>query len=121
MNRPEQAIHKAVLKQLKARAFPGVLYWHTPNGAKYGGKNPARLGGIMKSLGVLPGVSDIVALHNSKFFALELKAPKGRPTENQLAFLSAVNSAGGYGVVAEGLDEAILCLEHWGLIRKEAA
>lgn len=120
MNRPEQAIHKAVIKHLKSRAAPGVVYWHTANNIPMGGKHAARLGGLMKAMGVRAGVSDIVALHNGEFFALELKAPGGRPTESQLEFLAAVNRAGGYGVVAESFDAAILCLEHWGLLKGTA-
>ena len=120
MKRPEQQIQQAVIQHLKQRAHPGVLYWHTPNGA-YLGKKRAQVGAIMRSLGVRAGVSDIIALHQGKLFALELKAPKGRPTESQLEFLSDVQAAGGYGVVAEGLDEAVRCLEFWGLVRGVAA
>src|SRR4051812_10255632 len=98
VRRAEQKIQQDVIKHLQQRAFPGVVYWHTANGAFLGG-NRARQGGILKSLGVRAGVSDVVALHRGKFFALELKAPKGRPTDSQLEFIADVQAAGGYGVV----------------------
>jgi hypothetical protein len=72
-------------------------------------------------LGVRAGVSDILALHHGKFFALELKAPGGRPTEDQLAFISDVQANGGFTCVAEGLDEALRALETWGLLRGVSA
>lgn len=97
--------------------MPGVVWFHVPNGAKLG----AIQGAKFKRYGLRPGVSDILALHNREFFALELKAPKGRATESQLAFLDDVRAAGGHGCVAEGLDEAISILETWGLLKGKAA
>jgi hypothetical protein len=111
--RPEQAIHVAVVKHLAIRARPGVCWWHTPNG---GWRSPVEAK-IFKSLGVKPGVSDLVLLHEGQFFALELKAPGGRLTESQAAFLDDVEAAGGIVACAEGLDAALCKLERWGLLR----
>lgn len=125
IERPEQAIHKAVVSHLRQRSMPGVVFWHTPNGAMLGGKRNRKgvsiQGAIMKGLGVRAGVSDIVAVHDGKFFALELKAPGGRPTEAQLQFLADVDKAGGFTGIAEGIDEAMRALEGWGLLRGVAA
>lgn len=109
----ELEIHKAVVKQLRSLGTPGAVWWHTPNDAKRGYKNASRL----KSMGMRAGVSDILAVHNGEIFALELKADKGRPTESQLQFLDDLRSAGGHGVVAEGLDEALACLRAWNVLR----
>lgn len=121
MERPEQSIHKAVVGHLRQRSMPGVVFWHTPNGAMLGGKRNRKgisiQGSIMKGLGVRAGVSDIVALHDGKFFALELKAPGGRATEAQLEFIADVEKAGGFTAVAEGVDQAVSALEGWGLLR----
>lgn len=121
MQRPEQTIHFAVANHLRQRSAADLVWFHCPNGARFGGKNPAMHGAIMKRLGVRAGVSDFILLHNGNFHALELKAPGGRPTESQLEFLSDVNRAGGYSVCAEGLDEAICWLETQGLLRGKAA
>lgn len=116
--RPEQVIHRAVAEHLRTRSAPGVVWWHTPNGAYYGARSQKAIqGAVMKSLGVRAGVSDIVALHDGKFFALELKAPGGRPTEEQLHFHDDVRAAGGYVCLAEGIDQALRALEMWGLLR----
>lgn len=108
----ERDIHRAVVDHLHRLKKPGVLSWHTPNAPRN-----AINGAILKRMGMLAGVSDLLLFHNRELFALELKAPGGRPTEAQLEFISGINSNGGYGVVAEGLDEALGCLSMWGVFR----
>ena len=118
---PEQIIQKAVANHLRVRGVPGLVWWHTPNGLYAGGKRNRKgiaiQGSIMKGLGVRAGVSDIVAVHNGKIFALELKAPGGTVTEAQLEFLSDMERAGAYTCCAEGLDAALKTIEAWGLVR----
>src|SRR5690349_5877207 len=113
----EAQIHKAVVQHLKLRGVPGLLFWHTPNSSKLGGKRTKNRipieALINKGLGVRAGVSDLLLLHQGTLYALELKAPGGRPTASQLAFIADVQKAGGHGVVAEDLDRALYCLEHW--------
>jgi hypothetical protein len=118
---PEDSIQKAVCDHLRARAAPGVLWFHVPNGAKLGGARNAKgiaiQGARLKGLGVRPGVSDLILVHRGRAFALELKAPSGRATEQQMQFVSDFNAAGGFGTIASGLDEALRILEVWGLVR----
>lgn len=114
--RPEDAIQRAVVQHLRARGARDLVFWHTPNG----GKRRRVEAAIFKGLGVRAGVADIVALHRGRFYALELKAPGGRPTESQIQFLQDVNKAGGYSALCEGLDRALSCLETWGLLRGQA-
>jgi hypothetical protein len=52
--------------------------------------------------------------------ALELKREGGRPSEAQLACLAAMERAGAFTAIAEGLDRALACLEAWGLLRGRA-
>lgn len=114
MNRPEQQIHRAVVSHLKLRGAPGVVYWHAPMGMHAGSKVQ---GAIMKSLGARAGVSDLILVHDSKIFALELKADGGRATEAQLEFISDIGRAGAFTAIATGIDEALKTLETWGLLR----
>lgn len=125
MQRPEQElVHKPVVEHLRTRGVPGLLFWHTPQGVKYGGRRNRKginiQGAIMKGLGARAGVSDILALHDGKFYALELKADGGRASEHQLEFIADVEAAGGFTCIAEGLDEALKALEAWGLLRGTA-
>ncbi len=114
MKHLESGIQKAVAFHLWLRGKPGLVWWHTPNG----GKRSPREAAMFKSHGVRPGVADLVLIHDGKAYALELKAPGGRPTEHQLKFLSDFEKAGGYSCCAEGLDRAIAVLESWGVIHR---
>jgi hypothetical protein len=117
MKREEQTIHRTIVQHLTVRATPGVVWWHSPNG---GWRSPVEAA-IFKSLGVRAGVADLILLHDGQFFALELKAPGGRLTESQAAFLDDVESAGGIVACAEGLDAALRRLERWGLLKGRMA
>ncbi len=118
MKRPEDNIQRAVIQHLRERGAPGIVFWHTPNG----GKRSKAEAAILKGLGVRAGVSDIICVHNSRIFALELKAPNAKPpTESQMQFISDLNAAGGFGTIAVGLDKALKCLETWGLLRGVAS
>ncbi len=113
MKREEDQIQRAIIRHLQARGKRGVVFFAVPNG----GKRRRIEAAIMKALGVRAGVSDLILLHNGRFFALELKTEKGRPTESQMQFASDVNAAGGYACIVNGLDRALRVLETWGLIR----
>ena len=111
--RPEDQIQRAVFQHIRLRGVPGLVAWHTPNGGK---RKPIEAA-IFKGLGVRSGVSDIIAVHDGKIFALELKAEGGRPTETQLEFLADMSRAGAFTGLVTGIDQAIKTLETWGLLR----
>jgi hypothetical protein len=121
MKHPEDAIQAAVVAHLVARGVPGLVFWHTPNSSRLGGKRTKD--GVpfeairLKLLGLRKGVADLILVHNGRCFALELKSEKGRPTEPQMAFISDFNAAGGNGCIVHGLDKALKVLEVWGLLR----
>ena len=117
MKHLEDAIQIAIANHLRARAKPGVVWWHCPNGGRRSIREAVRF----KKMGVRAGVSDIIAYHNREAFALELKAPKGRPTVEQLEFQADFRAAGGHAVVAQGQDEALAILEAWGLLNGKTA
>jgi hypothetical protein len=119
LKRPEDAIQEAVVSHLRERGVKGVVWWHTPNGAVLGGNRFAQIKALKKR-GFRNGVSDLILVHRKKVFALELKAPKGSPTEAQLQFRDDMERAGAYTCIAEGLDEALMALELWGLLRAAA-
>jgi hypothetical protein len=111
--RPEAAIQRAVFQHLRARGAPGVFAFHPANG---GYRKPVEAA-ILKGLGVVAGVPDVFAVHNGRCFALELKAEGGRVTDKQLATIAAMEAAGAFTAIAEGLDRALAILEAWGLLR----
>jgi hypothetical protein len=116
----EDCVQRAVCQHLRIRGARGLLWWHTPNGGK---RRPIGAA-IMKSLGVRAGVSDLILLHAGRIFALELKAHGGRPTAEQIQFISDFNVAvapNGGACIAHGIDRALRVLETWGLLRGEIA
>lgn len=54
------------------------------------------------------GVSDILGVQKGtgRFFALEVKAPKGRLSPDQEAFLHTVKALGGLALVAYSVEDA---------------
>lgn len=112
-NQPEAAIQKAVVQHLRARAVPGLCWFHVPNGGK---RNP-REAAIFKALGVKAGVPDLLLFHNHRFFALELKSTRGRMSPAQTDFMAQWRVAGGYFAQVNSLDMALRVLEGLGLLK----
>jgi len=115
--RPEAAIQRAVFQHLRARGAPGVFAFHPANG---GYRKPIEAA-IMKGMGVVAGVPDVIAIHNGRCYALEIKAEGGRATDKQLACIAALREAGAFTCIAEGLDRALATLEAWGLLQGRAS
>jgi hypothetical protein len=65
------------------------------------------------------GFTELVA--DGRTYALELKREGGRATEKQLATIAAMEAAGAFCCIAEGLDRALATLEAWGILRGRAS
>jgi len=115
--RPEAAIQRAVFQHLRGRGATGLFAFHVPNG---GYRRPTEAA-ILKGLGVVAGVPDVILIHRGRCYAMELKAEGGRPTETQLATIAAMEAAGAFTAIAQGLDRALAILEAWGLLRGRAS
>jgi hypothetical protein len=113
----EQQIQRALFDHLRLRAAPGVFAFHVPNG----GYRKPQEAAILSGLGVKAGVPDVVAIHQGRCYALELKAEGGRATPKQLEAIAAMEAAGAYCCIAEGLDRALATLEAWGILRGTAS
>lgn len=89
----EQDLVRACLELLQ---FRGVFSYRQ-NG---GGFHPAGKGGRFVRFTSINGISDIIGvLPGGRFLAVECKRPGNVPTEDQQAFLDAVNRRGGLGIV----------------------
>jgi len=117
MRRPEQQAHQALVMHLRQRGVPGLVFLHPANG---GWRRPVEAA-IFKSLGVRAGAPDLLIYYAGRSYALELKAPGGKATENQLKFLDDLDAAGVITCISEGLDAALSVLEAWGLLRGAVA
>jgi hypothetical protein len=92
--------------RLSTLAYPRCawcLCLSVPNG---GYRKPVEAA-IMKGLGVVAGVPDVIVIHAGRCYALEIKAPGGRATPKQLAAIAAMEAAGAYTCIAENLDRAL--------------
>jgi hypothetical protein len=59
----------------------------------------------------------LLAWHDGKAFAMELKSEGGRPTADQLEMLARLDAAGVFTALCYGLDRALAVLESWQLLR----
>jgi hypothetical protein len=110
----EAQIQAAVIRWLQLRAWPGVVWFHVPNGGSRHKIEAAR----MRGQGVVPGVPDIILMHDGRSYALELKTGVGRVSTAQSAMQKRMRDAGVTVEVAYGVDAALSYLESWGLVRK---
>ncbi len=69
----------------------------------------------------MAGVPDIIAINRGTVHALELKHMKGKLSTAQKATLDALELAGARVAVAYTLDEALVTLESWGILRRDAS
>lgn len=109
---PEAQIQKAVVEHLAWRARPDVFAFHVPLG---GYRKPVEAA-ILKSIGTVAGIPDLILLFESRVYALELKSEKGRLTEVQRVVHDRLRRAGALVAVAVGIDQALECLSAWGLL-----
>jgi len=114
--RPEAAIQRAVFQHIAARGAPNLFAFAVPNG----GYRRRIEAAILKGMGLRPGVPDVILVHQGRTYGLELKAEGGRTSEAKQAAVAAMEAAGAFCAVAEGLDRALRVLEQWGLLRGHA-
>jgi hypothetical protein len=113
LNRPEQQYQRAVIQHIAWRARPGVFAFHVPNG----GWRSRVEGAILKAIGTVAGVPDILCIFQSRVYALELKAGRGRLTDVQRVVHERLREAGANVAVAHGIDQALAQLTEWKLLR----
>ena len=70
----------------------------------------------LKKMGLTPGVSDLIVLHNGRAFCLEVKTGTGRQSAEQVTFQTAVERIGVPYQVVRSVDEAIETLITWEVI-----
>src|SRR5215472_13155199 len=102
-SRAEQQIQRAVFQHIRARGARGLFAFHPANGGYRRPKEAA----ILKGLGVVAGVPDIILIDRARVYGLELKAEGGRPTAGQEGTMQAMTAAGATVACAWGLDAAL--------------
>ncbi len=112
----ESAIQEAIFEHYRHRRRPGAVMFHVPNG----GLRPSHVGAKLRAQGVQPGAPDLVCCVDGRFYGLELKSERGTISRSQREFGRHLEFAGGTYQIARGLDQALACLEEWGVRGKRA-
>lgn len=91
-HRPEEVLQRHCVQFLRVAMPAEAVWWHTPNQRGTRSKVEAQ---ILKTLGVKPGIPDLLLLYRGRLLAAELKAPGGgKPTDNQRQMHEQLRAAG---------------------------
>lgn len=124
--RPEDTLHRAIVRHLEARLEPPWMFWHTPNSGIRRSQNPAAFGAYLKAMGQLAGIPDLFVLGPGPvLIGLEVKAPptvgkrgvsKAKPILNdaQKAVFPRLAGLGVPVIVVRDVDDAIAALSSLG-------
>ena len=110
MKRLEQQFQQSVAAYLE-RVLPPGVFW---TAVGHGGGGRTR-GAILKSMGVRPGVPDLIFLYHGRFLGIELKAGKGTLSSAQDSCASLIVAAGGTWASARTLDDVERTLVAFGI------
>ena len=110
---PEAQLQRAVLEHLRRRGVRRLFVFHYPAG---GWRSPVEAA-ILKSLGVIAGVPDVLIIHQGHLYALELKTAHGHLTGAQIETQERMRAAGATVATAVEIDAALERLEEWSLLR----
>lgn len=66
-----------------------------------------QLGSIGGRTNSARGMADIIGVYRGRFFAIEVKTPKGVVAPHQQRYIDDVNRAGGLAFVARSLDDVM--------------
>lgn len=103
--REEQALSNAVMNYL---AIKGILHYRVRNTGTIIHKRGGGLAyGRDRYSTTQRGAADILAWHNGKAYAFELKSQKGRVRPEQQQWISKFNEQGGIGMVVRSLDDVM--------------
>jgi hypothetical protein len=108
----EAKLQIAVVNYIRM-AFPDVLCFAVPNG----GKRSLIDAAMMKKMGVLAGVSDLLLFWNGGMGAIELKRPDKTAymSPTQIEFAEQWQKLGGRFALCNSLDGVEAALKKWGL------
>jgi hypothetical protein len=108
----EQDIQRALIQHLAWRAHPDAFCFHVPLG---GYRRPVEAA-ILKSIGTIAGVPDLVCILYGRVYCLEIKTERGRVSEVQRVVHERLRRAGAEVVVAFDLNEVLAQLTAWGIL-----
>ena len=113
MKRPEQELQIQVVRHLRAVLLPPAMFFHVPNGGKRTVVEAAKF----KQMGVVSGVPDLIITwigpNGPIMLAIELKAGKGKLTDNQADVCDKLRGCGWFVVEARSVDDVCEALNRY--------
>lgn len=106
----EQQLHKAVYELLSAILTPETFATTFPAGG--GGRVR---GAVLKSMGLKAGVPDWLIVHGGKAYFIELKAPEGSLSKEQIYCFPKLEAAGASIMVCRSLNDVTAALAIWNI------
>lgn len=112
---PEAAIQKAIVDYI-ATVAPHVVCYAVPNAARR--TRNGRAGNAVP--GLTKGIPDLALVVSGRAFFLEVKAPKGRTSQEQDATIARLRRAGASVAVVRSIDDVDHALAAWGVVTRLA-
>ena len=112
----EDGLQASIVQWLRTCA-PDCLTFSVPLGGYRNKREAARL----KWTGALAGVPDLVVVAPRHVFFIEVKAPKGRASDEQKAVHEHLRALGYVVAIARSIEDVRLTLRHLGIKTREAA
>lgn len=114
----EAKLHQAVVQWLRIAGVQGMFFFHPANE----GQRSAHTGAFLKSIGLRPGVADLVIIMpGGKAYFLELKAKNEKQSPEQVAFAADCGICGCHYALVDNIDDALRVLREWKAIEADMA
>lgn len=105
----QNRLHIPAVRLLRQILRPETVVVHIPNGGWRSRVEAA----ILKAMGVIAGIPDILIIHEGHAFFLEFKAEEGRLSDAQIETTDLLLAAGAPVGVARNFEEVIALLDEW--------
>jgi len=109
--KPEQQLHKDVADYL-AVALPIDCVFTSINPVS--SKKPAAAG-LSKALGMKSGIPDLLFIYKARPHFIELKAKRGKISDDQHSMIAMLISAGAVCAIAKSVEDVIAILQAWNI------
>ena len=117
MRQEEYHIQVAVVRWLRTQ-YPKVLFTASAGGMRTSISTAKK----MKAMGYRKGCPDLMIFEIRGDFAgafIELKAPKGRASKEQIDFLADLTGRGYFTAIAQGFDRAVEVIDKYLKLKGE--
>jgi hypothetical protein len=111
----EHDIHKPIYQMLVRMLPLRAMVHHSPNEIRRSGKAAIIEAKIAKSLGTIKGWPDLQIWLDERLYAIEVKRPGEKPTDDQMLVAEGIVANGGVWACVQCMDHAVAALRAWGL------